>query len=292
MRSSQAHRADSALIDTPTYWVPALESSWAARMDAACRAIETRFGIRISEATGGTKFHVTRNEVPDRLKFFAQRLKTRNRGFGIRNAGAKWRRTKRGVENVDDFGLGGSMYAGLDVFKLSAHFPAQPVAVHEQLMVELGDALEAYSAQITPTDAAMRLRQAHWFFQLSALHRHPLENPLPEETRLPPILESAYTGLTHPCQPHHLGWINYWSEEVCGYLGFPENLRDSPFLSDCYRTPRGAWIVKFGSEPFEARNPKHVDLLREMYERFPRAGVRLDSERARTATPWVPHTFG
>jgi hypothetical protein len=258
-------------------------------MDAACRVIETRFGIRISEAMGGTKFHATRKEIPDRLKFFAQRLKTRNRNFGLHNQEGKWRRTG---ENVNSFTLGGNMYGGLDVFKVNAMFPAQTAAVHEQLMVELGDALEAYSAQFTPTDAAMRFRQAHWFFGLSSLHRHPLENPLPEETRLPPILESVYTGLTHPCQPHHLGWINYWSEEVCAYLGFPENLRDSPFLSDCYRTPGGAWIVKFGPEPFEARNPRHVDVLCEMYERFPRAGVRVDSERALTATPWVPFTFG
>ena len=96
-----------------------------------------------------------------------------------------------------------------------------------------------------------------------------------EEARLPPIACATLAQTPHPLSPHHLGWINYWSAEVCEYVGFPAALAGHPVLQECYRTPCGAWIVKLGREPFEPGNVVHLELLRLMYERLPRVATRI-----------------
>jgi hypothetical protein len=97
-----------------------------------------------------------------------------------------------------------------------------------------------------------------------------------EEERLPPLRESLYTGLA-ALQPHHFGWLNYWSQEVCAHVGFPERAERTSILEHSYRTPGGAWLVKLGSVPFEERNADHLKLLCAAYEAFPHVGNRMIS---------------
>jgi len=250
-----------------TLFIPPADATWIGRMEAACQAIERLFKVSLRKAHSGTKFNATTKAVEDREKYFRQRLKTKTRWFSLFSG----RRMK-----LDYFMLGGKMYGDDHSYCASFVYPEESTERHEEVLVALGDALQACSSQYTPPKVQWRLRLAHWRSPFgtapSALDQ--LTDKTPEESRLPQIRESLYEGLER-LQPHHLGWINYWSQEVCDYIGFPERAKGTSLAAHCYRTPGGAWIVKLGERPFEERNPAHVNLLRAGYETFPRIGVRV-----------------
>jgi Family of unknown function (DUF5953) len=254
--------------------VPGDSDSWPERMDAACRALERRFGIELTRAHSGTKHHVTTHEVKDRLKYFSQRLRTKYRWFSLAPLKRPHTDEPDSRAALKALSFGGTMYGGGEIFNVGCTFEPS-TAFDEPLLVELGDAMRAHSSAYTPSRADWRLRLAHRCATFGTIARRPkLADRLPEEESLPLMRESLYEGLA-PLQPHHVGWVNYWSQQVCDYVGFPGNLEGSPILQHCYQTPAGAWIVKLGTEPFERRNIAHLKLLNEMYQRFPRVGVRL-----------------
>jgi len=254
------------LVNTYGFRIPAAADSWSARVEAGCRVLEARFGAQLNLAAAGTKYRSTVKAVTNRATFFKQRLKTKGRGFGLSNG-------RHGGESVR---LGGNMIYGLDAFTVNVYHPDRGLPFTEEVFVALGDATEAYSSQMTPRSALDRLAKAQWHavWEDKVTRVDPGELT-PEERRLPPIAQVAFPQTPDLLSPHHLGWINYWSEEVCEYVGFPAVLAGHPVLDDCYRTPRGAWLVKLGREPFEPRNAAHLELLRQMYERFPRVGMRI-----------------
>jgi hypothetical protein len=258
----------------PGFFVPADARLWAKRMEAGCEIVEQLFGIKLELAHSGTKNHATEKAITNRLDFFAKRLKTKNRWFSI-FSGHGMRRTSQGVINVNYFCLGGNIYSGDELFRLNLVAPPQSLSVYEKLLVALGDAIEAQSAQFTPAKATERLRKVHWY---TVLGDRAVRDVVPDKTEaeasLPLIGESTYAGL-QPYHPHHIGWLNYWSQEVCEYVGFPNNAYGlESVMQHSYRTPRGAWIVKVGPDPIEAGNDAQMRLLQEMYERFPKVGVR------------------
>jgi len=259
------------------FHVPAFADAWASRMEAGCRVLESRFHTQINLASGGTKFRCTWNAVKNRHTFFKGRLKTKGRGFGLSDAA-------RGAESV---GIGGNMIYGLDVFRVNASHPDRGIEMAEAVLVALGDAMEAHSSQFTPPAAIERIAKAQWctVWEDRVTRMDPGE-VMPEEAQLPLIAMNSFPEVPHPLTPHHLGWCNYWSEEVCEYIGFPTALTGHPVLNECYRTPRGAWIVKLGREPFEPRNVAHLRLLREMYERLPRVAMRVAEGTFVHDTPW------
>lgn len=262
-------------IHTQWYWIPADSATWPDRMEAGCRALEALLGRALSLQHAGTKFHMTTKEIADRPKLFRQRLRTKHRWCSVSSR----RVLPAGERDAERVSLGGSMYAGGELFKVGITIaPELPFTIHERVLAQAGDALGARFSAFLPRATQMRLRLAHHCIVFGGrVNRFELPDRTPEEAALPTLCESLYSGL-HPLQPHELGWLNYWSQEVCDYIGFPANLEGSPCLSDCYRTPAGAWIVKFGAEPFEPANAGHVELLKSMYERFPRVGVRLDAQ--------------
>ena len=249
--------------------------SWGARMEAACQIFERRFGFSLRRTYSGTKKHMTAQKVDDRSKYFRQRVRTKTRWFTLHPL----ERQPHAVPGdcglaIDEWTFGGSIYAGSEFFSVICSM--RPSALFDEtLLVELGDTMGAHSAPFTPSCADERLRLVHrcTVFGTGAV-RTQVTDRTAEESALPLICESRYGGLA-PLQPHHLGWINYWSQEVCDYVGFPRNLKGSAILQHCYRTPAGAWIVKLGAERFEPRNTAQLEILKEMYERFPRVGVRL-----------------
>jgi len=246
--------------------IPASADSWSASLEAGCRVLEARCGTQLDMAVGGTKFRITHEPVKNRATFFKQRQKTKGRGFGLHNRA-------RGAESV---GLGGNMDYGLEFFIVNIHHPDRGLQFAEELFVALGDALQAHSSQMTPRAALARIVKAQWHSVWEdKVTRLDPGHVTPAEALLPPIAQSAFPQRAHPLSPHHLGWINYWSEETCEYIGFPSALSGHPVLEACYRTPRGAWIAKLGREPFEPRNTAHLELLREMYERLPRVAMRI-----------------
>jgi hypothetical protein len=256
------------------FLVPGDPDSWPGRMDAACRVLERRFGVALTRADSGTKRHATSHEVKDRLKYFSQRLRTKSRWVSL--APLKRPHTDEAGSGaaLKALSFGGTMYGGGEIFNVACSL--EPAAsFDEPLLVELGDALRTHSTAYTPSRTDWRLRLAHRCATFGTMARRPkLADRLPEEDSLPIMRECLYEGLA-PLQPHHIGWINYWSQQVCEYVGFPGNLEGSSILQHCYQTPAGAWIVKLGAEPFERRNVAHLELLNEMYQRFPRVGVRL-----------------
>jgi hypothetical protein len=84
---------------------------------------------------------------------------------------------------------------------------------------------------------------------------------LPEKLRAPEI-------------PHHLGWLNYWSDAAAQAIGFPDPARDAELLTRARRTPSGGWVVQLTDAPLDYDNPAHLDALKRAYERFPQIGGR------------------
>jgi len=246
---------------------------WLERMLAGLQAFESVLGVTLTLANGGTKFHATIKPVPDRRKFLLQRLKTKNRWFSLTNREGGFRRTPNSLENVDRYGVGGDMYFGGELYGLHIQTPPLPTETAEKLLVAVGDAFEIDSAQWTPERASRRLRLAHWCIRFDDReHPHPLEDRTQAEANLPRIYESTYAGLSSG-QPHHFGWLNYWSENVCRVQDLAGRA-DKARFHQSYRTPRGAQLIKLRDRPPAEIDDDFVERLRVAYAAFPGVGVR------------------
>jgi hypothetical protein len=265
-------------VPHPTFMIPADPSNWVQRVEAGVRVAEALLGVPFAKAHAGTKHNATEKDVPDLARYLKGRLKTKTRPFSLFH-GRGWRKIDGTFRNLDYYTVGGSMYADLPLFSLAITYPDAPASKHEEMLVKAGDAFGAHTGTYTPLDTWSRWRLAHSCFALGTqLLIHDMPDRTPAEEQLPLIRDCTYGGFEHVLQPQAFGWINYWSAEVCEYVGFPERLAGSPVRDLCYRTPRGAWIVKLSEQPLEPANEAHTNLLREMYERFPRVGVRCSRE--------------
>lgn len=81
-------------------------------------------------------------------------------------------------------------------------------------------------------------------------------------------------NLRAPVVPHHLGWLNYWSDAAAQAIGFPDPARDAELLTRTRRTASGGWVVQLTEAPLNLDNPAHLDALKRAYERFPEIGGR------------------
>ncbi len=72
--------------------------------------------------------------------------------------------------------------------------------------------------------------------------------------------------------PDSLGWLNYWSARACEAIGFPRPGRDDDLLARCERFDSGAVCPRLTDEPFDVDRTDHIEVLRDVYERFPRIG--------------------
>ena len=258
----------------PGLMVPVDAERWVDRMLAGLEVFESTFGVSLAQAHSGTKSHATTKPVSDRRKFFAQRLKTKSRGFSL-FTGRGFERTPDGLRNVDYFMYAGRRYAHDGLFSLILMAPAFSNETAETLLVAIGDAAGVVSAQYSPEAVARRLRLAHWCIKVGDhAHRHPLQDRTPAESCLPVLRESTYDGLT-PRLPHHFGWLNYWSQEVCETVGFPERAKGCAWLEHCRATPRGAWLIKLGAHAPPPGDDAFAETLRDAYDRFPSVGYRL-----------------
>ncbi|MFL5350075.1 MAG: DUF5953 family protein [Hyalangium sp.] len=85
--------------------------------------------------------------------------------------------------------------------------------------------------------------------------------------------------------PHHLGWLNYWSDAAARAIGFPDPARDADLLLRARRTVTGGWIVRLTEEPLDLDNSAHLSALLRTYERFPAIGGRsIVATKTRRAT--------
>jgi hypothetical protein len=169
----------------PGFIVPVNSQSWVSRMEAGCQAVEQLFSITLEQAHSGTKNNATKKAITNRHKFFEKLLKTKTRWFSV-FTGSGYHRTPQGFQNNDYFCLGCKIYYEEEQFNLSITTPPQSFAIYEQLLISLGDAIEAHSAQFTPRPFAERVRYAHWctVFGDRGL-RHVLPGKLHAESSLP-----------------------------------------------------------------------------------------------------------
>jgi hypothetical protein len=227
----------------------------------------------------------TERQIKNRRKYFQSRLKTKRRVFGLTNG----KRSNWGdIQATGYIHIGGDTYSGDIIYRLRAAIPTTTLEVGETVFAALGDAVQAHCSQVKPYKACGQLqgyndlltgradllrRQNHHdprFIEGEKLRSHL------ERLGLTLPLINCYPKTPHlyPAQPWELGWLNYWSAETCEYLGFPDPERDRDLLEHSYQTPCGAWLVKICLEPLDLDRPDHLALFVELYQRFPKLGLR------------------
>jgi hypothetical protein len=256
----------------PTFLIPDRASDWAARLEAACAVLDAAFDTRLGISM---PYQADKPQAPvaDRVVFFRAKAKNAARWFSLHN-GEPYLPPACDEGTSRFCSIGGRRYSNPGVYNVMAFFPSHAPAAIEPVLVALGDALAAHSTQYSPRLTAQRLLTVYWRTALEQTGRELLPELSDDERTLPKLRNSLYDGLASPFQPLSLGWLNYWSEETARYLGFPDPALDAELLRQSYRTPAGAWLVKFGEEPLDATKPAHVRRLAEAYGRFPAAGVR------------------
>jgi len=274
------------------FLVPADAHSWPERMEAACHAFESCQKIALQKAHTGTKNNATTAEIDNRARFFRDKLKTKTRWFSL-YSGKGLTHVGNSFVNESYYNIGGAMYGSGSAYAVSVLLPDQSHEQHEKLLVSIGDALEAHSSEYTPGPVAERLHAVQFRSPLgcSASAFGILSDLTAEEASLPWIRQSLYEGLQE-CQPHSFGWVNYWSQQVCTYVNFPEMAKGLPMLGLSYQTPRGAWLVKLTEAPFEARNAVHIRALHSAYEAFPKVGIRVSKAQQGVQGPTSPPSAG
>lgn len=261
------------MINEPSYSIPDEASDWAARIEAACKIVEEEFGVKLNKASSYQEGRPP-IDLADHVSFLRKKAKTKTKWLSI-YSGSGLQRTPSGLKNINYYSVGGCSYANKGVYTFGAQFPEVDADKHESLLVKLGDALAAYSAQFTPIETAKRFYLVQWCWDFGTkITKEEVKDLTSEEKLLPLLLGTWYAGLESPLQPHWLGWLNYWSQDVANYLGFPDARRDRDLLRNSYRTPAGAWLVKVGTEPLDAAKPEHVALVADVYKRFPLLGAR------------------
>lgn len=250
------------------YEIPWDTDFWTARIERACKALEELFpGEHLFLAKPYDRSgRLPDTVLSDRKAYLARQLRSKTRWFSIDNGKHIVGNGCTGWKDEGHIGVGGKMSAAAEgLFSFSVIFRLSPWRICENVLATVGDALNAYTAQLSPPETSMTLQRVQW--------RQGPREEIPA-LELPALRFSCYGGLDHPAQPHMLGWLNYWSAATCEYLGFPDTIKDQEIVSRSYRTPAGAWLVRLCEEPLDLRRDEHVALLRAAYERFERVGVR------------------
>lgn len=255
-----------------SYFMPAEPSDWGERIEAACRVVEEAFGVALAKAsayrTGQADIEVT-----DRQSFLRKKCRSKTRWLHLHSDAPR----QRASQDDGYYAVSGCSYANKDVYNLGVQLADVHDERVEALFVALGDAVSAYSAHYSPAQAARRLNAIHWRPADVDAPPTPARHFEPQELRLPRLANALYQGLASPLQPQGFGWLNYWSEQTAGYIGFPNAERDGDLLRNAYRTPAGAWLVKTCREPLDLSKPAHLDRLIDAYDRFPRLAVRAEA---------------
>ncbi|WP_434383023.1 DUF5953 family protein [Melittangium boletus] len=134
-------------------------------------------------------------------------------------------------------------------------------AVAVDAFESVGEATCAFWGRVTPEGVAAEMAQQV---------RHSMRQPHVSPRGLPTLKRTE--ELHSPELPHHLGWLNYWSDAAAGAIGFPDSTRDAELLSRSRRTATGGWVVQLTDAPLDLDTPSHLDALKRAYERSPRIG--------------------
>ena len=248
--------------------VPEDAQTWPARMEAASCVLDAAFPSAKLQLANAYNAGVPAKVLGNRERYFKGRLKTRTRWFSLQNGGCNAPEGSNRGENTF-VTMGGKLDIGApQSCTVLLVFPGMEWRDCAGLMADLGDALAAWTAQLSPARTFQRLRQVQWGHRFT-------EDLAWLENKLPKLRYCMYGGLLANEQPEILGWLNYWSPATCAYIGFPDQARDRDLLSCSTQTRAGAWLVKLGVDPLDLDVPRHVELLQNTYARFPALGIRL-----------------
>lgn len=269
-------------------WIPATPDSWVARLERACSLLERRPELPQVPIRTGYIAATDREElIENRPAFLQDTLRDPFRQVILGNGrGIRYTREGASIDSGRVLVKGNFMAPHQSSIDLAIHFPAVDWSVREQLLAELGDALQAHSGELTPRRAEIA------FMDLFRLERWPAQapgqpqveanlRPLRElmqqlDVRIPVINSAAAGGVRESdIQPEQLGWSNYWSEATARWLGFRDENRDCELLQRSRRTTSGAWLVRTTREPLDLTRAEHVSSVAALYERFPRLGIRF-----------------
>ena len=146
----------------------------------------------------------------------------------VLNDGKGWPETVSIMGRIDDQDLG---TLGVEIM-----LPAAPWNFCERLLVELGDVLGAnYSAVLPPEALGLCATQFNTYWA-------PHDSTLIQRG-IPRLDLFTYGGAEDIVQPMYLGWLNYWSEATCSFVGFSGSKEDLGLAPFSYQTPGEAWFV-------------------------------------------------
>jgi len=165
-----------------------------------------------------------------------------------------------GLENPNGLSAEGPPH-----FEVHASLPAHAVglAAAADVLAAVGEGARAYWGHATPSNTTV---------EISRQTTDPVRKPGVPPRGLPTLRFPDY--ILEPKIPHHLGWLNYWSDAAARAIGFPDPARDAELLSRSRRTATGGWVVRLTDAPLDLDNPAHLDTLKRAYERFPEIGGR------------------
>ncbi|MBM7113934.1 DUF5953 family protein [Archangium primigenium] len=178
----------------------------------------------------------------------------------ICNSDERYRVMVSGWERPAGISPGGRSQLEVHV-KLPLHIAGGAVAV--DVLELVGEATRAFWGRVTPEGVAAEMAQQV---------RHSMRQPHVPPRGLPTLKRTE--ELHSPELPHHLGWLNYWSDAASRAIGFPDSARDAELLSRSRRTATGGWVVQLTDAPLDLDTPAHLEALKRAYERFPRIGGR------------------
>jgi hypothetical protein len=278
------------------YAVELNSAAWLDRIEQGCLTLEHFFSgnpLALNMDTG--------RPVKDRRKYLNSRLKGKRWTFGLSNGMPL---NGGNIQTTGYMDIGGQTYLGELIYRLRVTIPATTLEAGETVFAAVGDAVQAYFAEVKPYKAcgqlqgyndllsgrAARLTQQGFhdsrFLEGEKLQSHVQKLGL----HLPRVNDYPATPHLHPAQPKELGWLNYWSAETCKYLGFPDPERDRDLLAHSYRTPGGAWLMKLCTEPLDLDRSDHLTIFADVYERFPKLGLRESKQEPSSPMQYPEHT--
>lgn len=307
------------IINEPiSYAISPDKNSLLERIERGCRTLETLFPSNLLLTAQGDYSRITGGYgddklIKDRQKYLYNRLKRSGIDFALNNGKPNYGYyDQNGIctKKNNSVGISGQFYEwGEVVYKLSINFEAESWEAFEKVFVTVGDAIDACNASIISRQVRNRLGSYESLIDGSSVKmaeqdsmREQAERSLREGEKLRAVLSSLgktlplfskdpFTQRESSAQPKELGWLNYWSAETCAYLGFPDPDRDQDLLAHSYRTPAGAWLVKLCPEPLDFDRPDHLMIFADMYERFPKLGLRAQKEEPPPPMRYPEHTI-
>jgi hypothetical protein len=269
---------------------------WVERMEQGCLTLERFFP--------GSSFMTDINAerpIKNRRKYLQSMLKGRLWGLGLSN-GMPW--NGGDIQATGYINIRGQIYLGELIYRMRTAIPATTLEMGETVFAAVGDAVQAHCSQVKPYKACGQLEGYNQILYERARQLKPqggrpdarvegekLLNRVEQlGLQLPLINKYPATPHLHRAQPRELGWLNYWSAETCEYLGFPDPERDRDLLAHSYQTPGGGWLVKICPDPLDLDRPDHLALFAELYQRFPKLGLREGTAEPPPTFRYPEHT--